>query len=206
MNEALVLKKTDFEETSVIINVITENGYESLMLKGAKRKNSLKLALTEPLTKIAYTKGKGENMALLYEGEVVDNYQDIKSDLDRLSIASVVLDYAVSIRGSLVSYDKLYSLIIDTLKSIEIESDPEFYLFRFEIALSSLLGISPRKSYLLDEYKATPSLIESIEAVLKGEEIKDRLELRNFFIEYYFHELDIKLKSKKLYLSIIKEA
>ena len=76
MSKALVIKKTDYQDTSVIINVINEEGIDSLIVKGAKRKNSMTLPLTEVLTLIDY-EATSSKFKALKEGVVVDNYNSI---------------------------------------------------------------------------------------------------------------------------------
>jgi len=202
-NEALVLRKTDYEETSLIINVLTSTGYESLMVKGAKRKNSEKLGICEPITLISYEKGRSKTFPLLLEGVILDSYLDLKDDLLHLSIASIVTDYVLVIKESLIDFTKLYRLVLDTLEDMRDNPDPELSLFRFEVLLSTLLGIGIHKNYLQSEYEDASLFLPSLNDLFEGKEIESRPALRQFFSEYYSHEMNIVLKSKKLYWSLV---
>ena len=116
MSKALVIKKTDYQDTSVIINVINEEGIDSLIVKGAKRKNSMTLPLTEVLTLIDYEATTSKFKALK-EGVVEDNFSSIKEDLFKFSIASVALDYAFSLKDAVKNEKEFYGLLISFLQN-----------------------------------------------------------------------------------------
>ena len=202
-NTSLVIKRIDYEETSLILNVFDESGFSSLMVKGAKRKNSDKLALSEPLSLISYEKTKSKFPSLI-EGVVKESYREIKEDLFKYSIANVVFEYIYTLKDTISDYKALYNLTIMTLDELKLTTLPEDSLFRFEALLSRLLGIGLKKDYLIDKYMASVELLDNLDMLYKGEEIKNRNIVRDFFIEYYKNEMGLNLKSKKLYLSLIE--
>ena len=202
-NTSLVIKRIDYEETSLILNVFDESGFSSLMVKGAKRKNSDKLALSEPLSLISYEKTKSKFPSLT-EGVVKESYREIKEDLFKYSIANVVFEYIYTLKETISDYKALFNLTIMTLDELKLTTLPEDSLFRFEALLSRLLGIGLKKDYLIDKYMASVELLDNLDMLYKGEEIKNRNIVRDFFIEYYKNEMGLNLKSKKLYLSLIE--
>ena len=203
-NTSLVIKKIDFEETSLILSIFDENGFSSLMVKGAKRKNSDKLALSEPLSLISYEKTKSKFPSLT-EGVVKESYRGIKEDLFKYSIASIVLEYIYTLKETINEYKHLYNLTIMTLDELNLNNEnPEDSLFRFEALLTRLLGIGLKKEYLSDKYMASTELLDNLDCLYRGETIKNREVIRDFFIEYYKNEMGLNLKSKKLYLSLIE--
>ena len=205
MNEAIVLRKIDFEETSLILNVLTKDGYESLMVKGAKRKNSEKLAISETISLIEFEKSRSKKFPSLTEGIVKDSFFEIKNDLIKLSIASVVCDYVLMIEGTELENKKLYDLTLMTLDEIKLSNDPEESLFRFEIVLSGMLGVGMNKEHIMEAYSPNKELLEDIDNLLKGEKTINRVILRNFMKEYYKDELGLNLRSKKLYFDLMGE-
>ena len=205
MNEAIVLRKIDFEETSLILNVLTKDGYESLMVKGAKRKNSEKLAISETISLIEFEKSRSKKFPSLTEGIVKDSFFEIKNDLIKLSIASVVCDYVLMIEGTELDTKKLYDLTLMTLDEIKLSNDPEESLFRFEIVLSGMLGVGMNKEHIMEAYSPNKELLEDIDNLLKGEKTINRVILRNFMKEYYKDELGLNLRSKKLYFDLMGE-
>ena len=204
MSKALVIKKTDYQDTSVIINVINEEGIDSLIVKGAKRKNSMTLPLTEVLTLIDY-EATTSKFKSLKEGVVVDNYNSIKEDLFKFSIASVALDYAFTLKDALKNEKEFYSLLISFLDELKITSSPELSLFIFEFILTRLLGVGIKKEYLIEHYYNGDELLNEIDNLVEGKEIKNKEIMRKFFIDYYKREMGLTLRSKKVYLSLCLE-
>lgn len=204
MSKALVIKKTDYQDTSVIINVINEEGIDSLIVKGAKRKNSMTLPLTEVLTLIDYETTSSKFKALK-EGVVVDNYNSIKEDLFKFSIASVALDYAFSLKDAIKNEKEFYDLLISFLDELKITQNPELSLFIFEFILTRLLGIGIKKEYLIEHYYKGDELLNEIDNLIEGKDIKNKEVMRKFFNDYYKRELGLTLRSKKVYLSLCLE-
>lgn len=204
-NISLVVKRIDFEESSLILNVLDEEGFKSLMVKGAKRKNSDKLAISEPLTIISYEKTKSKFPSLT-EGVVKESYREIKENLVKYSIASVILEYVYTLKDAISDYKSLYSLTTMTLDELKLNDDsPEDSLFRFEALLTRFLGIGLKKDYLKEHYNSSIELLDNLDYLYRGEMIKNKKILRDFFIDYYKNEMGLNLKSKKLYLSLIEE-
>ena len=203
MNEGIVLRKTDYKETSYILNLITENGYVSLFNNGVKKKNSSKLAISEPITTISYLTSEGKYKTII-EGTVIDEFKNIKADLLKLSIANVMIEYILKLSEASIDSFKLYNLLKSSLEELDItSSDYEIILFRFELILLSYIGISPSKEYLIDSYYANEKLISSLESIMKSEKEINKEELRIFFEDYYEREGGIVLKSKRLYRSLM---
>ena len=204
MSKALVIKKTDYQDTSVIINVINEEGIDSLIVKGAKRKNSMTLPLTEVLTLIDYEATTSKFKALK-EGVVEDNFSSIKEDLFKFSIASVALDYAFSLKDAVKNEKEFYGLLISFLDELKITDNPELSLFIFEFILTRLLGVGIKKDYLIEHYYSGDELLNEIDNLIEGKEIKNKEIMRKFFIDYYKREMGLTLRSKKVYLSLCEE-
>ena len=203
MNEGIVLRKTDYKETSYILNLITENGFISLFNNGVKKKNSNKLAISEPITLISFINSDGKYKTLT-EGYVVDDFKNIKCDLIKLSIANVMIEYVLSLYEASIDAFKLYNLLKSSLEELDnSKEDFEITLFRFELILLSYIGISPRKEYLIETYNASSSLIDSLMNIMKDSKEINKEELRDFFEKYYEREGGIVLKSKKLYHSLV---
>ncbi|MBP5342681.1 DNA repair protein RecO [bacterium] len=204
MSEGIVLRKVDYKETSYIVTIITEEGFDTLFINGAKKKNSNKLAISEILTEINYVKSNGKYQRLT-EGIVTNDYKNIKSDLFKLSIANVMLEYVLTLKDTTIDHFKLYNLLKSSLEELEIETyDLELSLFRFELILLSYIGLSPKKEYILENYNVSNNLIESLESIMKGNKIINEIELREFFNKYFEREGGIVLKSKKLYYELLR--
>ena len=205
MKEGLVLRRISYEETSFILTILSKDAFESVIVKGAKKKNSMKLGISEPLTNIEYVTSKNIKMPTLIEGVVLNNYSGIKNDLYKFYIASVILEYAVSIKESDIDTNKLYNLVSLSLDRIDKSiDDVEIYLFRFEAILLGLLGVSLDYEHILENYNESEELIDSLINIMNKESDYDSYKLRLFFKNYYERELGITLKSKKLYFDLFE--
>ncbi len=202
MSEAIVLRRIDYEETSFIISCLSTEGFLSMMVKGAKRKNSMKLGISEPLTLIDFQKSKSIKFPTLIEGTVIKEYRRIKEDLLKYSIGNCVMEYAYSLRESDIDHMRLLNLIKETLDDLESNIDPEITLMRFEVVLLNLVGIMPHKEYIKEEYGGEVVMNEFLK-LTGGEQNVNKEELRKFFKRYYEREMNMVLKSKRLYESFI---
>ncbi len=204
MIEGLVIKRINYEETSFILTILSIDGFKSVMVKGAKKKNSLKLGVSEPLTLISFVPSKSVKMPTLIEGSVINNFDNIKKDLSKLSIATVVIEYAYQLRESDVEVKKIYNITLSTLIRIDESDNPELYLFRFETVLLGYLGVALEENYLVSNLYGNQELIDSLFALMNDEEVVNHEILREFYIKYYERELGITLRSKKLYLDLFR--
>ena len=185
MMEGIVLRRINYQESSFILSILTKEGYKSLIVKGAKRKNSLKLGISEPLTLIDYISTRSLNMPSLIEGVVLDNYSSIKADLNKVSIASILLEYALILKETDMDPLFIYNLLIQSLDSIEKYDDSEKYLFRFELVLLNRLGVALDSEYLISNYDADDNLLDSLVGLMDDRLTIDYKRLRDFFIIYF---------------------
>lgn len=204
MINGIVLRKIDYKETSYILNILTEDGYETLFNNGVKKKNSNKLAISEPITLISYIRSEGRYKTLK-EGTVINEFKNIKENIEILSIASVMTEYVILLEDANIGDKKLYNLFKNSLEELnQKEIDGELTLFRFELILLNYIGISPRKEHLIETYNANEELINSLTSIMNNESSINRSLLREFFKNYYEREGGIVLKSKKLYLDLVR--
>lgn len=110
--EGIVLQKTDYSETSLILKVLTEDkGLKSFIFQGAKRKNK-KGQLVAPLSILS-----------------ISYFQRTESDLAKISAIELALIYKNipfnPIKSSVIFF--INELLQKTIK--EEESNPNLYLF-----------------------------------------------------------------------------
>ncbi len=203
MIKGLVLRRIDYEETSYIITCLSKDSSISLLVRGAKRKNSEKLAVSEPLTLIDFVPSKNPKLPTLIEANVIDDYSEIKNDLSKYLISNIMIEYILELINHSNDESKLYNLILITLDELKTSNNPKITLFKFELLLLKILGINPNKEYLLNEYECGDLIIKSIESLMNNDSLIDEILLENFFIDYFKRELGINLKSKKIYNQIM---
>jgi len=200
MNKGIVLRRINYQETSFILSVLTENGIESLIVKGAKRKNSEKLAISEPISLINFVPSNSKTMPTLIEGTVINEFKFIKESLEKITIASLMSEYILVSKDALLDKTVVFNLLKESLDSLEKETnDLEMPLFKFEIVLLKILGSTMNENYLKEEYEASLELLEALKKVLSGDIMFDHLMMRSFFKEYFLKECGISLRSYKMY-------
>ena len=201
----IVLKKINYEESSVIMSVLTVDGVISLMARYVKKGLRQYLPLTEPLTEISFDATKSKDMYYLKSGELVDPFSEIKSNLDEISIANIILEYSHLLSDAISNKKSYYDLVLLSLSSITSSADPEIPLFKYLILLTKLLGITLKKDHLRSVYLMSDTCMASLEALFNGEKIEERSELRLFFRSYFQNEMGVNPKSYDFYLSLFKE-
>lgn len=201
MIEGIIISKTNYLESSIICNIITKEGYKSIIYKGIKNKKQSGLSKSEILTKISFSYKKETNIITPSDIDLIDDYREIKEDLDKFVMSSVMIEYINKVRE--YGFQKeIYDLLEDSLYEIKISEDPELILFYYEVALMKYLGIALNKDYLISKYSLAEELIDDIRNIFNKKDVINRAKIRSFINEYYFNELDLKLKSKKIYFDI----
>lgn len=142
--EGIIVSTTNYSETSKIINVLTKDyGLIGIMAKGARRLKSPFRSFTSNLTyanfMIYY---KEDKLSTLTEVNVINHFKNIKSDINKISFSTYLLELAEGvIRQN--SSPKIYELLINTLLKIEEGYDPLILMNILELKYLDYLGISP---------------------------------------------------------------
>ena len=123
--EGIVLTVQDYGETSKILNVITkEYGIIGIIAKGCKNIKSNLRSCTDKLTygyfNIYYKKDK---LSILNSVDIIDNFKNIKKDIDKISYAS----YLLELSGQVIKHsykEGIYDLLVNGLIKINEDYDP----------------------------------------------------------------------------------
>ncbi len=142
-NQGIVLKKTDYKETGNIITLITNEGIETLIVKGTKKTSSKLRSLTNIFSLIEYVRTSNDGLNTLIEGTVVQSYSKFYDDIKKMSYAQVIIEKILILNNSITDYRILYSFIIDIFNLLSSTNYPEIVTLVFEVKLLYLLGIAP---------------------------------------------------------------
>lgn len=142
--EGIVLNEKSYGEKSKIINVLTkEYGLIGLMAKGAKAIKSPLCSVTGKLTYgYFYIIYKKDKLSTLTSVDVINHFKKIKTDIDKISYASFLLELAsqVNRHNNNVS---IYELLISALIKIEENFDPMVITNIVELKYLDFLGVMP---------------------------------------------------------------
>lgn len=140
--EGIILKKINYKESSKILYVYTSEGLLSLLVHGANKLSSPFLHTTDNLNLIkGFYSGKG--LKTLTEGEIINDYASIKSDLNKVTYVSHIIELLASFAESEYDHLKLYQFVIRLLDKISETTTYIRYIYMFEIKFLYMLGLAP---------------------------------------------------------------
>jgi len=145
-SEAIVLKKFDFRETSIIVNFFTRDfGKLSGILKGI-RTDSKKFASTvEPYShnEIIFYKKISTTLHLVSQCDSKDTFDKVRLDIVRSGMASFMMELVDAVMPPEDRNDEVFDLAIACLKELQTNQNPHKIMTIFKIKMLSLSGFKP---------------------------------------------------------------
>lgn len=139
--EGLIIKETNFGETSKIINILTEDGIIGVMAKGAKSikspLRSFTLTLTYAEFNIYYHEDK---LSTLKSADVINDFATIKKDITLISYMTYLCDLASQVMKQNNNPD-IYKMLISSLNKINNGLNPVIISNIYELKLLDYLGV-----------------------------------------------------------------
>lgn len=136
-----VIKTNDVKDNDVILSVYTkEYGVVSLYARGIKKstsKNAFACQLFD-YSEFLIEMNQMKSMQLLKSATLKKEFLGIRSDYDRLSLASVVIELA-----GYLEEDNIFDLLDMTLKLLDSHKEPFTVFELFVVRYLDLLGLSP---------------------------------------------------------------
>ncbi len=222
---AIVLKSFPYGETSLIAKCFSQNnGKISLIIKGAKSKRSPKFSQFQPLSYIdlIYNNKPDRTLQILSKVNFREYWPKILDDLHSVSLAMAILDITDKTLTDSDPHPKLFSILVNTLRSYNTkESDYNLLFWFYECALLTHLGFQPSLEKLkfpgliLPDPNSGPNSGAILASLFAGD-IKnlpkekvtqiDRTIISEFLwllLCYHFEDL-VKIKSIKIAKKILK--
>ncbi len=140
--EGIVLKSVKYNESSKILNILTkEYGLIGVMAKGALKPKSTLRVVSENFTyanfQISYKKDK---ISTLLEGDTIDYFINIKSDLEKYSYLNYLSELTYNVYKESEN-NEIYDLFKNAVLKIEEGYDPKVITNIVEIKYLDYLGI-----------------------------------------------------------------
>jgi DNA repair protein RecO (recombination protein O) len=142
--EALVIRDTDYRETSKIFEVFTPaHGTMRLLAKGIKRPAQRTASLLQPFAhaRLTYYQRELATMGILRESEVVEQFTYLRGDLVRLSLAYVFVELLAKSSGQ--RNEAIFRLALRFLRDLKSASRPVDFAICFFYRLLTFLGYRP---------------------------------------------------------------
>ena len=131
-SEAIVLKKIKFSDSSLIVQLYTKDkGKISALLKGARSAKSKiggKIDLINHVEVIFYNKEE-KDLQLVTQVNLIDHYQNIKEDLEKIKYASSVCELLIKLIPDHEVNDRIFRGTVRILKLINAAKNDEVLLF-----------------------------------------------------------------------------
>ena len=142
--EGIVINTKNYGDTSKIIDILTkEYGIIGVMAKGCKSLKSNLRSVTDKLTYASFTiYYKKDKLSILSEASIINNFSNIKKDIEKISYASFLLDLTNQVYRQSES-EELYDLLISSLIKINDNFNPLIITNIIELKYLEYLGVMP---------------------------------------------------------------
>ena len=142
--EGIILNVKNYGDTSRIIDIFTSDyGIIGVMAKGCKSMKSNLRSVTDKLTYATFTiYYKKDKLSILSEASVINNFSNIKKDIEKISYASFLLDLTYQVYKQ-NDDNSLYNLLISALIKINDNFNPLIITNIIELKYLDYLGVVP---------------------------------------------------------------
>lgn len=140
----IVVQESDYSETSKLLTIITkEHGIISVISKGCRSIKSNLRSVSTKLTYGTFTMYYKENkLSNLVSVDVINNFKNIKTDLDRISGASYLLELTSQVLKQTNNSD-IFDILIDALVKIDEGFDSLVIADIVSLKYLDYLGVMP---------------------------------------------------------------
>ena len=142
--EGIVINTKNYGDTSKIIDIFTkEYGVIGVMAKGCKSLKSNLRSVTDKLIYANFTLYyKKDKLSILSEASVINNFSNIKKDIEKISYASFLLDLTNQVYKQSEN-SSLYDILIGALLKINANFNPIAITNIAELKYLEYLGVMP---------------------------------------------------------------
>lgn len=137
----IVVSEVPYKDSSKVLNILCEEGVIGVISKGCKRINSPLRVISNKLTLGEYVIYYNESkLSTLKEGSVIDNFNNIKNDLNKISHATYITDLVNQVMKQNAD-PTVFSLYVSALKKIDEGINEMVVMNILEIKLLDYLGV-----------------------------------------------------------------
>jgi DNA repair protein RecO (recombination protein O) len=144
--EAIVLRKMDFRETSLIVDLYTRDfGKISGLLKGIRSepdKFASRLEVSSHNDVIFYKK-TNTSLHLVSACDLRDNFFNIRQSMLKAGLMSVMMELIAAIMPPEDKNEDVFNLALECLKELSTTNGPEKVITIFKIKMLALSGFKP---------------------------------------------------------------
>ncbi len=149
LKEGIILKTTDYKDQAALVTILTKDGLENFILRGAKKISGGTRLLSNPLTKISFTCTQTEGLNTITEGMCLVDYVEIKSNINKMLCAYPIMEKILTFAMQVTNNEVFYKFVNEILDLLTSDIMEEVVLALFEIKLTFLIGIGPEIKHCL---------------------------------------------------------
>ena len=149
-SEAVILDSIRWKESSKIVTMFSrEWGLIKVIARGVYRNKSLFAGKLESLNRVEtiINSRQSRSLQILTEADVIDSFNAVRLDLDRLPYAFAILELIRQTIQESHTDTVFYDFIIILLEAIKITKKPAIVFCYFLLKLVSFLGFKPNLNY-----------------------------------------------------------
>jgi DNA repair protein RecO (recombination protein O) len=160
-SEGIVLGRRNFGEADRIILLYSKDqGKISLIAKGVRRPKSRKRGHVEVFNHVKFQAVVGHGLDIVTEVEIIDDYEDVRSSLKKVSLAYYFVEVVSKITHEGESNPDLYYLLLDTLDKLETVNGLKKLRIEFITKLLIMLGYWPEGREITNPDQILSEVIE----------------------------------------------
>jgi DNA repair protein RecO (recombination protein O) len=149
--QGIVLKSINLGESDKIITVYTDTlGKIEMVVHGARKSKSKFMASTQPFCYCEFVVFKGKNLFTLSESAIIESFQEILQNLDKLAYGSYFLELVDVLNEKENKNVSILALLLKTLYLLtHDEINIKLLRFAFDFKAISLFGYMPQVNYCI---------------------------------------------------------
>ncbi|HEX6977291.1 MAG TPA: DNA repair protein RecO [Patescibacteria group bacterium] len=118
-SQGIILARRNYGEADRVLSVMTDNlGRISLLAKGVRRPKSRKRGHIEVFNLVKFQASEGRGLGLMTEAEVINDYNKLRQDLKKMSVAYFFSEVIGKITREGEPHKELFGLLKDYLEEI----------------------------------------------------------------------------------------
>ncbi len=160
-DEGIILARKNYSEADRILILFSKHhGRVSLLAKGVRRPASRKRGHLEIFNYLKFQAVKGKGLDLMTEAETIDNFEAIRKNLKKVSLAYYFMEVIGRITHEGESHQELFDFLLVYLDKLKAEIKLKKLRLDFIIELLIILGFWPKGKVLINPDGKLEEVIE----------------------------------------------
>lgn len=147
--EGLVLRAQNYGENDKLVTILTRDGKQTVLAKGARSIKSKIKTITEPFVFSDFELNqKGGSIAWIKGGSSIEIFYSLREDVEKLFLATYICDIANELSGERVDSADMLRLTLNTLYAMVNDMRPLSQIKAvFEMRAAAISGYCPNLDY-----------------------------------------------------------